>query len=298
MEDLLSLSPMRAVLACVILASATPGLAADADNRLECGDRSALVALVSQSGLYLNRSPHKSSKTGSILKSLAFTALTAGTFLVMAGDTGDAGATLMAPESTNPELQPQTFAAMLTTALAAEFPEMNVLPSQTDHKAIDGLMTDQHCTKGLAVSTEYRLELQKRSVYLNLYTRLYRLGRDNDKPWQINIAEVEYHSVSLPFNVDSKQKSGAAALGKWIEDARPTLQASLHEGILETVSLSRFASLEKEERPAAEPIGKFVKSVACEDCAAADRLAKQFAIRVWLQPANRYDLWRSLPVKP
>lgn len=298
MDDLLLISPMRVFLACVLLASAAPGLAAANDNQLECGDRSALLVLTGQSGLSVERAPRNSSMTRSILKSLALTALTAGTVMIVAHDSGDDGESFAAPDSAAPEFQPQTVAATLTSALAAEFPEMIMLPSQTDRKAIDALMTDLHCSKGLAVSVEYKLALEKHAVYVNLYTRLLRLGRDDDEPWQVNIAELDYHSVSIPFNLDRKQSSSATALGKWIDDARPTLQAYLAEGIAETVSLTRLALLTREERPTAEPIGKFVKSVACQDCASTDRLAKRLANRVWLQPAKRADLWRSLPLKP
>ena len=298
MDDLLSITPMRAFLACVFLTSATPGLAATTDIQLECGSRSALLVLIGQSGLSVERAPRDSSMSRSILKSLALTALTAGTVMIVAHDSGDAGESLSVPDSAAPEFQPQTVAATLTSALAAEFPEMIMLPSQTDRKAVDVLMTDRHCSNGFAVSVEYKLALEKHTVHLKLYTRLLHLGRDNDEPWQVNIAELDYHSVSIPFNLGRKQASSTTALAKWIDDARPALQAYLAEGIAETVSLTRLALLAREERPNAKPIGKFVKSVACQDCASTDRLAKRWANRVWLQPANRADLWRSLPLKP
>ncbi len=298
MDEFLSITPMRALLACVFLTIATPGLAETNDDQLECGDRSALLVYMGQSGLSVERAPRHSSMSRSILKSLALTALTAGTFMIVAHDSGDEGVSFAAPDSAAPEFQPQNVAAALNSALAAEFQEMIMLPTQTDHKAVDALMAERHCSNGWALSVETKLALEKHSVYLNLYTRLWHLGRDKDEPWQVNIADLDYHSVSIPFNLDLKQSSSATALGKWIDDTRPTLQAYLAEGIAETVSLTRLALLAREERPTAEPIGKLVKSVVCQDCDSTDRLAKRLANRVWLQPAKRADLWRSLPLKP
>ena len=298
MDEFVSITPMRAFLACVFLTSAPPGSATTNDNQLECGDRSALLVYMGQSGLSVERAPRNSSMSRSILKSLALTALTAGTVMIVAHDSGGQGESLAAPDSAAPEFEPQKVTAALNSALAAEFQEMIMLPTQTDHKAVDALMTDRHCSNGWALSVETKLAVEKHSVYLNLYTRIWHLGRDNDEPWQVNIAELDYHSVSIPFNLDLKQSSAATAFGKWIDDTRPTLQAYLAEGISETVGLTRLALSAREDRPTAEPIGKFVNSVACQDCASTDQLAKRLANRVWLQPAKRADVWRSLPLKP
>jgi hypothetical protein len=288
---------LRKALVGLLLAAPTLAQNASGDVSTNCADRQGLVALIRQGTMFLHRSPRQTSATRSLLTSLAATALTAGNVVLIRRDAGDSGASVSTPVSEGAEFNPAELAGALTNKLTdAHFTEFVVLPGQTDSAAVDALLLRRGCNTAYVVSLEYRLEQLGKYAHLYFSGRLLHLAPQN-VPSQTNVAKFEYYSGPVTLELDRHELSEVTAFGKWLSSNQLTLHGMLTEGVSETVAMTAEALTKAENRADGEPVGAHLSTIACQGCLASDRLVRQSAKRVWLQPADEPDFWRSLPMR-
>lgn len=292
-----STAPLRKALICLMFAAPAVAQNSTGDIPTNCVDSTGLIALIRQSTVFLHRPPRHSSITRSLLTSLAATALTAGTVVVVGRDAGDSGRSVSAPVIDGSEFNPSELVGALTNKFAdAHLSEIAVLPGQTNRAAIDALMLRHGCDKSYVVSLEYRLEQQGKFAYLYFSARLSHIA-PQDALSPTSIAKFEYYSAAVPLELDRHVLSDVAAFGNWLSANQIPVHGMLNEGIDEIVAMTAEALTKTEKRANDERVGSHLSTIACQGCSSSDRLVRQSAKRVWLQPADEPDFWRSLPTR-
>ena len=234
----------------------------------------------------------------SIWKSLLATALTGGASVITFWPSSDIGASISAPSTTSPDLQPPYVVHSLAQALS-ETPaatDFTTLIATTQGEQIDQAIDGTTCARVIVLRAVYSIELVKHGLQVAFVTQLLEVSKATYE--RSTVAALEYRSPVLPFTGPTDPVGLTDAFASWLAEQNSTVQSTLREAISETALMTSRALQPPIDAPVPVPLGKDLTHVLCDDCRKSDLVILAAPARAWIQPTDNPRALRSLPMTP
>ena len=267
---------------------------------VECAEKTGVMILVGQDGLYLARPPSTRSFTRSMGLSLLGTALTGGKALIFFHpDRLGTGSSALVLEPYAASFRPALVASRLDEQLSIALAERNasdvaIMGGFSRGENVDQAIGDANCSRLLVINIVYFLLESRDGIELSMLAQLVEIP-DRNEAEKHTIAVAEHYSVPHSFPLPNSSKNLGEATQDFMGRHGTEVEADFEYAILDVARMvARQLSPGLDLERARTILGKSAKAIFCEDCQRNDWLVSGLSGgRVWIEPAKHPGTLRS-----